>query len=153
MTNPPRLALSLSLHARLLRCPLSIFPSPLSVFARTPFNALLLLLCNNLLLISLKQYRRSIIIAQRYLILRWARSNSRTPLLFKKKLSTLNTTLSRSTTTTTTNMKFSTAFVLLSGAPAALGFQSVGKTFYNFVYMYNLCICIILCVYSMCVGG
>ena len=61
-----------------------------------------------------------IIIAQSC-ILRWA--SNRTP-LFKKKLSTLNT-LSRSTTT---NMKFSTAFVLLSGAPAALGFQSVGKT-------------------------
>lgn len=26
-------------------------------------------------------------------------------------------------------MKFSTAFVLLSGAPAAMGFQSVGKIY------------------------
>ena len=36
-------------------------------------------------------------------------------------------------------MKFSTAFVLLSGAPAAMGFQSVGKIL-NFIYM---CICVV----------
>ena len=44
--------------------------------------------------------------------------------LLRSKLSSLsnNNYIHRSTT-----MKFSTAFVLLSGAPAAMGFQSVGK--------------------------
>ena len=45
-------------------------------------------------------------------------------------------------------MKFSTAFVLLSGAPAAMGFQSVGKKnkVIIIVYLYRWLLGLFLCV-------